>query len=146
MDDILADSVVALLMHAQHSAASIRLSSKPCRHPLDSDEQATKKPRTDTDEDIVLSRFKLILTILKEQFQNVEVVYEGRKATYEILAESGFDSDALNEDGKLACTVTIEFESEENAKVTVESEDKKLAKNVQECLANTISTAARIEL
>ncbi len=36
--DVIADAVVALLMHAQSSTASIRLTSKPCRHPRASDD------------------------------------------------------------------------------------------------------------
>jgi len=38
MCDILADSVVALLMHAQSTPASIRMTSKPCNHTISSEE------------------------------------------------------------------------------------------------------------
>jgi hypothetical protein len=43
---VIVDAVVALVMQAQSSAASIRFTSKPCRHPRDTDdedEQAQKK-------------------------------------------------------------------------------------------------------
>ena len=150
-DDVIADSVVALLMHAQSSAASIRLTSKPCRHPRDSDSDlASKKQRfgNKNDEDIVTSRFKLIFEILKEQFRHVEASYEGNKATFEIQTDAGLESDVLDDEGKLVCTVNVEFLDQlgEDAKVIVESADEKLAKNVQACLNSIVSTANAVPL
>lgn len=149
---MIADSVVALLMHAQSSAASIRLSSKPCRHPRDADasaDQNSKRRRSPEEGDLVSSRFKLMHEILKEQFQNVEAVYEGGKATFTIQIDAGLESSvAKDDDGNLLCTVHVEFfnQSAEDAKVTVESEDEKIAKNVQDCLSNAVSAANRIPL
>ena len=46
VNDILADSIIALLMHAQSSAASIRITSKPCNH------NNNRRPRDDEDDKI----------------------------------------------------------------------------------------------
>ena len=46
VNDILADSIIALLMHAQSSAASIRITSKPCNH------NNNRRPRDDGDDKI----------------------------------------------------------------------------------------------
>jgi hypothetical protein len=133
-------------MHAQSSAASIRLTSKPCRHPRDPDsdtEQAGKKQRADGDEDIVSSRLRLFHSILKEQFENVEAVYEGSKATFEIQTDAGLSADVLEDDGKLRCSVTVEFldDSGKDAKISVESKDEKMAQNIQDCLRSAAAAA-----
>lgn len=149
--DILADSVVALLMHAQSSAASIRLTSKPCRHPRDSDiesEQAEKKQRANDDDDIVTSRLRFFHSILKEQFENVEGIYEGRKATFEIQTDAGLESNASDDDGILRCSVDVEFldANGHDAKISVESKDEKMARNIQDCLQSAAATANPIAL
>ena len=151
-DDVIADSVVALLMHAQSSAASIQLTSKPCRHPRDSESDlaSSKKQRStgDKDGDIIASRSRFIFEILKEQFQHVEASYEGNKATFEIRTDAGLESDILDDEGGLLCTVRVEFFDQrgEDAKVTVQSNDEKLAKNVQACLNSAVSTANAVPL
>ena len=86
--DVVADSVVALLMHSQSSSASIRLTSKPCCHPRDpeiinEDDQSQKKQRSDDDESSE-SRLRFLYATLKDQFQNVEASYEGNTGSYEI--------------------------------------------------------------
>lgn len=149
--DVIADSVVALLMHAQSSAASIRLTSKPCRHPRDSplpedDEGAktTKKQKAD-DGDATMARLKFILATLKDQFRDVEATYEGKKGTYEITTDCGLDSDVLDEDGKLRCIVSVTLDDTANqGEVVVESKDEKLAANVQGCLRNIVSATLPI--
>ena len=47
-NDVIADAVVALVMHAQTSAASIRLFSKPCRHGTNNNRRTR---RTDENDD-----------------------------------------------------------------------------------------------
>jgi len=148
--DVVADSVVALLMHAQSSAASIRLTSKPCRHPRDpaiEEEQSQKKQRAD-DTVTTESRLRFLCATLKDQFQNVEALYEGRVGTYEIRTDSGLESGVLDEDGTLHCSVRVEFEDESgmNAMISVECKDEKLAANVKECLQNAAAATAPIKL
>jgi len=137
--DILADSVIALLMHAQSSAASIKLTSKPCFHRRSAPESADgtsdaeperKRPRTDT-------MLRLFHDTLLEQFDKncVEATYEGRKATFEIKTDAGLESGTLEND-HLMCNVAIEFEegNDFDAKITVECSDAKFGTNIQECL------------
>ncbi len=131
--DILADSVIALLMHTQSSAASIRLTSKPCYH--------GRSPDTDETEDgPEKKRSKSILrmfhdTLLK-QFEDIEATFEAKKATFEIKTDAGLESGALTIGEKLVCNVIVELPQENsmNAKISVDCSDLKLAGNVQECL------------
>ncbi len=131
--DILADSVIALLMHTQSSAASIRLTSKPCYH--------GRSPDSDEKEDGPdKKRSKSILrmfhdTLLK-QFENIEATYEARKAAFEINTDAGLESGALTTGEKLVCNVIVELPEEDSmkAKISVDCSDLKLAGNVQECL------------
>jgi cleavage and polyadenylation specificity factor subunit 3 len=134
--DVLADSVVALLMHAQSSAASIRLTSKPCcgkRRDDETDvteqEDASKKQKTDTYE-----RLRLIHQTLRDQYQNVEAIYEEPNATYEIVT----DGDKV--------TVKVEMQDDTTAKVSVESAEEKLASNVQDCIRNLLAATAPIQV
>lgn len=133
--DVIADSLVALLMHAQSSAASIRLTSKPCRHPRDDEgKESEKKQRTE--EDNAKERLRFIYFTLKDQFEDVEATYEGNRGTFEVTTDGGLESDV--EDGKLVCTVRVELDdsSAQAAEIAVECKDEKLATNVQACLRN----------
>lgn len=148
--DVIADAVVALLMHAQSSTASIRLTSKPCRHPRaseDATEEPSKKQKVKDETTTSKSRLHLIYDTLKEQFKDVEAVYEGNTGSFEISSDAGFESGALGEDETLVCTAKVEFDdpSGATAKITVECPDKKLGSNVQECLQNLAAAAAPIE-
>ena len=152
-DDVIADSVVALLMHAQSSAASIRLTSKPCRHPRDSEidpQETAKKQRSEAavSDDIVTSRLRFLHCILKEQFEHIEAVFDGSKATFEIQSDAGLESHALGDERKLMCTVHAEFLDElgHDARISVESKDEKLAMNIQECLRRAVATTNPIAL
>lgn len=149
--DVIADAMIALLMHAQSSAASIRLTSKPCRHPRPNDnsndqvqEPTTKKSRSE--ESLVENRLRLIKDTLKEQFELVDVVYEGPTATFEITLDTGLESNVMNEDGSLTCTAKVAFGDEEAsiAEITVECTDNKLASNVRDCLRNLAATLAPV--
>ena len=145
--DVIADAVIALLMHAQTSVASIRLTSKPCRHPRSSDDgsaiSSNKKSRA---EDMSQSRLKLIKDTLKDQFHIVEVVYEGNTGTFEITTDSGLDSNAATENGVLVCTAKVSFSDNTGsfAEIVVECPDQKLGSHVQNCLKGLASTLAPI--
>jgi len=147
--DMIADAVVALLMHAQSSAASIRLTSKPCRHsrPDDKDdgEPAQKKSKESTSATEV--GLRIMHNTLKKQFESVEAVYEGYSASYEIKLDTQLDAAVeLGDDGVLTCTAKVEFDDASglNAVITVECEDKKIASNVQDCLRNLSLSMAPI--
>lgn len=149
--DIIADSVVALLMHAQSSVASIRLTSRPCRHPRDpmgKEEQSSKKLKGGDDGMDVAERQRFLYTSLKDQFKSVEAVYEGSNVKFEITTDAGLEADVLDESGKLICTVDITFdeESTDAAYIKVECPDSKVAENVQACLRNIVSATVPINL
>jgi hypothetical protein len=132
--DVIADAIIALLMHAQSSAASIRLTSKPCRHP-----RPSKRSRSD---DSAQSRLLLVKDTLKDQFETVEAVYEGNMGTFEITTDSGLESNAVSEGGILVCSVKVAFSDDTgaDAEITVECPDRKLALQVQECLKSIAAT------
>lgn len=153
--DMIADAVVALLMHAQSSAASIRLTSKPCRHSRSDDnagtadgEPANKKAK-ESEEDATETRLRLMHETLKKQFEAVEAVYEGKTASFEIKLDTTLESGVeLGDDGVLICTAKVEFEDDlgVNAIITVECPDKKIATNVQGCLRNLATSLAPISI
>lgn len=148
--DVIADAVVALLMHAQSSTASIRLTGKPCRHPRSTEEEepSSKKRREGEETSTTESRLRLIRDTLRDQFETVEAVFEGNSATYEITTDSGLESGSLGDDGVLVCSAKVSFadSSGNNAEITVECTDSKLASNVQTCLRNLAAAAAPIPL
>jgi len=136
--DIIADSVIALLMQAQSSVASIRLTSKPCFHKRniesvddendDESPSENKRPRT---------LLRIFHDTLLDQFKTVEATYEARKATFEIQTDIPLD------DGQtVTCNVEINFEdgNDIDAKIQVECADEKLGKNVQECLRSVATS------
>lgn len=146
--DVIADALVALIMHAQSSPASIRLTSKPCRHPRASEEEKPKSKRSRKQETLTENRLKLIKDTLLDQFENVEAVYEGNMATYEIKTDTGLEVGVVQEEDEcLTCTAKVSFEDSNggNAEISVECFDKKLASNVQECLSNLARGLAPLE-
>lgn len=148
--DSIADSVVALIMHAQSSSASIRLTSQPCRrahHQVTEDEPFAKRVKKESGGDLVDSRLKLLYGVLRQQFLNVDAIYEGLNATFEIETDVGLSKDVLNEEGKLMCSVRVSFidETATAAQISVESRDTKLAKNVEELLQNAVKAATAVD-
>jgi cleavage and polyadenylation specificity factor subunit 3 len=144
--DIVADSVIALLMHAQSSVASIHLTSKPCFHRRslsDAEMPGHKRPRTD-------ALLRLFHDTLLHQFEksSIEASYEARKVTFEIKNDASLDSAALLEADQLQCRVDVHFEDDDdiNAKITVECSDSKFAKNIQECLRGVAEAAGPVRL
>lgn len=159
-NDVIADAVVALVMHAQSSAASIRITSKPCRHRSrrprdggeggDEDEENVDEPVNKMargEETTTFNRLKLIGNALRDQFKDVECVFESNRASYEITTDCGFDAAAVSEDGTLQCHVAVEFDDEfgNNAEVTVECADAKLASHVRDCIRNVAAAAAPLQ-
>ncbi|KAL7576975.1 hypothetical protein ACA910_006730 [Epithemia clementina (nom. ined.)] len=113
--DVLADAVVGLIMHAQSSAASVRMTSQPCRHYRPDEQRSKEKSGEDDNTDsakraktrsaTIEGRLKYIYRKLKEQFENVEAVYEGSEGTYEIQTDSGFlEPGAAKSSNKAAAT------------------------------------------
>jgi cleavage and polyadenylation specificity factor subunit 3 len=146
-NDVIADAVVALVMHAQSSTASIRLTSKPCRHPRAAEEEPPQQiPRSELT--TTSSRLKLIADALKDQFENVQAIYEGNSALYEITTDCGLDASVMAEDGTLVCNVRAEFEDDKgtNATITVECADTKLGNHVQECIRNLTAAAGPVQV
>ncbi|KAL7536202.1 hypothetical protein ACHAXR_006990 [Thalassiosira sp. AJA248-18] len=146
--DVIADSVVALIMHAQSSAASIRLTSRPCSH-------RQKKLREETGEELDPKKsmeeyLRALHQALVDQFLSVEATYEASKGTFEVKidASNGSNDKEEEDDGAIVCTATVEFEedSDDTAKITVESEDEKLASNVRACLQNVAAASAPIAI
>ena len=76
----------------------------------------------------------------------MDALYEGNKGSYEIEAESGMGDDVLDEDGKLRCTVTVEFPDSSgiNAIVLTECKDEVFATNVRACIQNVTASIAPI--
>mmetsp|Transcript_20983 Transcript_20983/g.45759 ORF Transcript_20983/g.45759 Transcript_20983/m.45759 type:complete len:746 (+) Transcript_20983:225-2462(+) len=151
--DILADAVVALLMHAQSSVASIRLTSKPCGHrrkkaAADEEEPATKRQRESEALTVVESRLRLVHDTLLESYEDVEATYEANSASFEIQTDTGLETGIPADGGILVCTVKVDFggEGAGDAKITVECEDAKLATNVKECIKNVLTAVAPIHL
>ena len=148
--DVIADSVVALIMHAQSSAASIRLTSRPCNH------RQKKIKEDEADSKVTTEEYlRAVHQALSDQFLSVEAMYEANKGTFEIkidannnVKKEGEAAAVDDNDGSLVCTAIVEFEEglEGTAKVTVESEDEKLAANVRTCLTNVAAASAAIPM
>ena len=129
MNDVMADAIVALIMHAQSSTASIRLTSQPCNH---TSSRPNKKIKAEKEEE-QSDHLQLFYNVLKEQFQNVQAIFEGsQQATFDIVT----DDDTNNN-----CTVTVIQQQEQQSgyKITVECKDNKFAQTVQTCLRNIAS-------
>ncbi|GKY99403.1 hypothetical protein MPSEU_000895000 [Mayamaea pseudoterrestris] len=146
--DMIADSVVALLMQAQSSVASIRLSSNPCRHqraPENEDDSFPKKSKI-VDDVGVEERLKFLYATLRDQFSSVEAVYEGLSGKFEVTTDAGIDASVLDESGRLVCVVDVTFEagSSEAAQITVECPDEQLAVNVRACIQNVVAASIPI--
>jgi len=146
--DVIADSVVALIMHAQSSAASIKLTSRPCSH---RSKKLKEEGGEETDPKVTTEEYlRALHQALVDQFLSVEAIYEANKGTFEIKIDAinGNDEKEGEDDGALICTATAEFEDglDSMAKITVESEDEKLASNVRACLQNVAAASAAIPI
>ena len=154
--DVLADAVVALIMHAQSSAASVRMTSQPCSHYRQDDPRTkeevedgdvnSRSKRSKTRSAATEGRLKYIYQSLKGQFENVEAVYEGNEGTYDIQTDSGFleavvpknissTSDAADANTSTASTnqASIKQEAAESGDMS-----KQLSNNVVQCTVKVI--------
>ena len=146
--DLLADAVIALLMHAQSSASSIRLTSKPCSHRMAEsgiDEEGPPSKRTKS---VNQSCLEGIHKMLSEQFEDVHATFTENSATFEIQTDTGLEIGPLGEGEVLKCKVHVEIDDdcELNAKIKVECEDKKLAANIRDCVRSYSDAKAPIRL
>jgi len=144
--DVIADSIVALIMHAQSSAASIRLTARPCSHKRQKQDYLIEDPK-----ELIQDHLRSLHQALKDQFLHVEATYEAKKATYDVKLDAidGDGGESQGEhDGATTCIAVVEFESglDDTAKITVESEDEKLASNVRECLQNVATSMAPVPI
>ena len=107
-------------------------------------EKGKKNQRAD---DLVGSRLRFMYTMLKEQFHDVEAVYDGYTGSYEIVTDAGLDTGVLDDEGKLKCLVTVDFDdaSASTAKISVECTDQKMAANVQATLQNAVTAATSVK-
>jgi len=139
--DVIADSLVALIMHAQSSAASIRLTGRPCRHRSKKARDAGTENQATAEEHL-----RAVHQALSDQFLSVEATYEAMKGTFEVKLDA--NDGASDENEGLVCTTTVEFVNslDGTAKVTVECEDEKLAANVRGCVQNVVAASAPIAM
>jgi len=167
--DMLSDAVIALIMHAQGSAASIRLTGSPCcgkkkvkkEDGIGSD-LPNKKTRSDDgnrpsdDSDIILNRFESVHTFLNEQFDNVKMELDFSESLSAIFYVYGdLPSDAPTDEGKnsslslpVTCTVKLEFENKLgiNAKLNVSGESEKIVSNIRSSLKHFVDGAGPITI
>lgn len=131
-------------MHSQSSAASIRLSGRPCNHKRKKQREGAEN---EDPQKAIEDHLRIMLQSLRDNFISVEATYEAKKATFEITidANTGNNVGADGEENQgLVCTAIVAFENDLNdvAKITVESEDEKLATNVRDCLQNIAIASA----
>lgn len=159
VNDMLADAAVALIMHAQTSAATIRVTSRPCNHSGGNDEGGRKAKKGKVDwKAIKESRLKKAGEMLKEQFRDVEEDLENgvfkvmclrNPAFIEVLEDD--DEVAKKEEKKdedlVLCEVTCEFEDGGGGvRVRVECEDEVQGKLVQDCMRQLFEALGAIDV
>ena len=155
VSDMLADAAVALVMHAQGSAAGIRISSKPCNHGGKSvgekrgveegqEEGGKKKNRIWEGEDISEMtpnevRLRMANKLLKSQFSKVDVDYD--LGTYVITCECAADK------SEVRCDVSIDFDEEnDGCVIRVQCDDEGQGGAVRECLRQLATAAAPLHV
>lgn len=144
VSDLLADSAIALLMHAQSSAASIRLTSKPCSHRsikrefIDDDQPNSKKIKS-----VYQSFVEAVHKILSDQFEIVQVTLDENSALFQLQTEVVLNSETGQQES-VKCEVYLEFlgDTETNFKLKVHCDDKKIAGNIRDCI-RSLSDASR---
>ncbi|KAJ8652014.1 hypothetical protein O0I10_012358 [Lichtheimia ornata] len=80
MNDMVADSVLAVILSVDSSPASVKVSTQPCSHSHDHDE---KSVHLKVDEEIA-SDFRNMVTFLEEQFGKVDANEEDHKITVDV--------------------------------------------------------------
>ena len=147
---MLADAVIALLMHAQSSTASIRITSKPCcRRSTTENQPPTKKTREDNTSNLVEHRLNLAFDLLRIHFEDVQSELDLNNYIGKFIVSSDLqDPDESDKMPEAICTVIIQFEDDSamDAKISVESSDEKLASNIRDCLQSLTESAAPIQV
>lgn len=151
VSDMIADAIIALLMHAQSSTASIRITSKPCCRRSDSERlPPSKKIREyEKSSDIVGHRLKLAFDLLCSHFEDVQQIIDLEHFKGEFIVSSDMNTSDTNDGTPDAmCIVTIEFGDSRaiDAKISVQSDDEKLASNVREHLSSLAQSATPIQI
>jgi len=131
--DLLADSVIALLMHSQSSAASIRLTSKPCRHRSIKTEDPPSKKAKSVHQSFLEDLSKMLSN--HNQFEAVQANISENSATFELQTEMLLNAES-GQSESLKCEVQIHLDTdrEMNMKVRVSCEDEKLARSIRDCI------------
>jgi hypothetical protein len=114
------------------------MTSQPCRHRSKAETSSSSDKDGQTD-DLTQSRIDLIRDTLRGKFAHVQVITEGKSATYEISTK---DADIAE------CTLKIDFPDTQGQQATVHatSEDETLAKNVQDCIESLAAATYPIDL
>ena len=148
-DDMIADATVAAIMHAQTSAASIRVTSKPCRHGIrdagegGGGERAAKIVKEEVEPNV--ARMKVVERALRDMFEEVKADYDGGK--FEVVCEKANpkvpdpEEEQEGEGGNettpqptdVTCYVTLNFQ-DDGCEIRVECEEERQGMMVQDCL------------
>jgi len=151
--DLIADSVIALLMHAQSSSAAIRITSQPCNHSNNGNN--TPQQQQEQQKEIQRHRLELAYKLMTDQFSNVEATYTDTTGTFIVRnhdnEQNNNEDTAVVENDMLVKAVVEFYENSQkgmqhDAKITVTSSDEKIAANVQDCLHYLTSAAAPIPI
>jgi len=132
VNDMLADACVALIMHAQSSAASIRITSKPCFHEKEEEEEEEEeegggRKKSKVEESPKEVRLRMAKKLLDDLFKDVEADME--KGIFTVKCEVNKEKEDV------VCVVTLEF-SEDNSgcRVSVDCADEQQGGLVKDCI------------
>ncbi|GMH93832.1 hypothetical protein TrVE_jg1883 [Triparma verrucosa] len=155
--DMLADAAVALIMHSQTSAASIRITSKPCNHGIrEGEEKEDNKKKKKEELSPRSARLKIVNRLLLDQFSRVEADYDGGKFTVTCEKTTppppppeGAEEDKMDVEEKktVECFVTVRFEEDgSGCSVRVECEEGEQGRLVQDSLKQLATAMQPIDL
>jgi len=142
--DLLADSVVAIIMHAQSAGASIRMSGTPCKE-KGGGEGATTKTE-ESAEEIKKKRLALAERLLKEQFSNVVSNLDSGTFVIKFYKKA---KAAASEDGsgEILCGVKIVFTDDNSGcQIRVRCENDSVGKSVKECLSRMATASGPLQV
>ena len=120
-------------MHSQSSAASIRLTSKPCRHRSIKTEDPPSKKAKSVHQSFLEDLSKMLSN--HDQFEAVQANISENSATFELQTEMLLNAES-GQSESLKCEVQVHLDTdrEMNMKVRVNCEDEKLAKSIRDCI------------
>jgi len=128
--DVLVDSLIALLMHAQTSIPSLRMLSKPCQHGSQPPKKRERKTQTFE---------QIIHDILLEQFETVDIDDEENDSVTKFIIRDQ-DSETI---------VLLEQTSKKELSppnIQITSDDTKLAQQIKECIQKVAEAAYPINI